>query len=61
MKRWDMMLTNLHSVGALLNPFFMNAMEIQNNNVAKSALNRVVQKMSFPLGVDFNKVMNEFP
>ena len=55
MKRWDMMLTNLHYVSTLLNPFFMNATDIQKNNVAKRALNRVVQKMSFLLWV-----MNEF-
>jgi uncharacterized membrane protein YgcG len=59
MYRWDMMLTNLHYVGVLLNPFFMNIMEIQNNGTAKHAVNRVVQKLSGPLGVDFNKVMNE--
>jgi hypothetical protein len=60
MQRWDMMLTDLHYIGALLNPFLMNVMEIQNNGTAKHVLNRVVQKLSGPLGVDFNKVMNEF-
>jgi hypothetical protein len=59
MHRWDMMITDLHYVGALLNPFFMNVMEIQNNGTAKRALNRVMQKLSGPLGVDFNEVMNE--
>ena len=37
----------------------MNDMEIQNNGTAKCALNRVVQKLSSLLGMDFNKVMNE--
>jgi hypothetical protein len=59
MHKWDMMLTDLHYAGALLNPFFMNVMEIQNNSTAKCALNRVMQKLSGPLRVDFNKVMNE--
>jgi hypothetical protein len=54
-----MMLTDLHYVGTLLNPFLMNVMEIQNNGTTKRVLNRVVQKLSGPLGVDFNEVMNE--
>jgi hypothetical protein len=53
------MITDLHYAGALLNSFLMNVMEIQNNGISKRALNRVVQKLSSPLGVDFNKVMNE--
>jgi hypothetical protein len=60
MKRWNMMLTDLYYASTLLNPFLMNVTEIQNNGTAKCALNRVVQKLSGPLGVDFNKVMNEF-
>jgi hypothetical protein len=60
MRRWDMMLTNLHYEGALLNSFLMKFMEIQNNGVAICALNRVVQKLSGPLGMDFNEVNNEF-
>jgi hypothetical protein len=59
MHRWDMMLTDLHYAGTLLNPFLMTVMEIQNNGTAKRVLNRVVQKLSGPLGVDFNEVMNE--
>jgi hypothetical protein len=58
-ERWDMMITDLHYAGALLNPFFMNVMEIQNNSTSKHALNKVVQKLSDPLRVDFNEVMNE--
>jgi hypothetical protein len=50
MHRWDMMITDVHYIGALLNPFLMNVMEIQNNGIAKHALNRVVQKLSGPLG-----------
>jgi hypothetical protein len=30
-----MMLTNVHCVGILLNLFFMNVMEIQNNGIAR--------------------------
>jgi hypothetical protein len=47
---WNMMPTELYYAGALLNPFSMNVMEIQN---------RVIQKLSGPLGMDFNEVMNE--
>jgi hypothetical protein len=43
-KRWDMMITDLHYTGALLNHFLMNVMEIQNNGTANCALNRVVLK-----------------
>jgi hypothetical protein len=46
MHRWDMMLTNLHCVGTLLNLFLMNVMEIQNNDTTKRALKKVVQKLS---------------
>jgi hypothetical protein len=56
---WNMMPTELYYAGALLNPFSMNVMEIQNNGAAKCALNRVIQKLSGPLGMDFNEVMNE--
>jgi hypothetical protein len=59
MRRWDMMLTNLHYASALLNFFLMNVMEIQNNSNSLHVLNRVVQKLSSLLGVDFNEVMNE--
>jgi hypothetical protein len=57
MHRWDMMFTDLHYARALLNPFLMNITEIQNNITTKRALNRIMQKLSSPLGV--NKVMNE--
>lgn len=60
MKRWDMMLIDLYYVGTLLILFLMNVMEIQNNDNTKYVLNKFVQKLSNPLGVDFNKVMNEF-
>jgi hypothetical protein len=59
MPRWDMMLIDLYYAGVSLNPFLMDVMEIQNNGTAKRALNRVVQKLKGPLGMDFNKVMNE--
>jgi hypothetical protein len=42
MHKWDIMLTKLYYAGALLNSFLMNVMEIQNNGIAKRALNRVV-------------------
>jgi hypothetical protein len=34
MKRWDMMLSDLHYASILLNPFLMNIIEIQNNGIA---------------------------
>jgi hypothetical protein len=43
----------------IVEPVLMNIMEIQNNGTAKRVLNRVVQKLSGLVGVDFNEVMNE--
>jgi hypothetical protein len=60
MRTWDLMLTGLYYAGELLNPFLMIIMDIQKSGSAKRALNRVVQKLSGPLGMDFNEVMNEF-
>jgi hypothetical protein len=54
-----MMLTDLQYGDALLNPFLMNIMEIQNNGITKGILNWVLQKLSSPHGMDFNEVMNE--
>ena len=34
-------------------------MDIKNNGNTKRALDKVVQSLSGPLGVDFSKVMNE--
>jgi hypothetical protein len=44
-KRWDMMLTDLHYVGTLLNPYLKDVIEIQENSDAKRALNRVVREL----------------
>ena len=59
MKRWDMMLTDLYYVGAMLNPYLRGHMELQQNGEAKRALNRVFRRLSNPLGVGFNEVMAE--
>jgi hypothetical protein len=59
MKRWDMMVTDLHYTGALLNPYLKDVMEIQENGDAKRALNRVVHKLCAILGVQFNDSMAE--
>ena len=59
MKRWDMMLTDLHYAGAILNPYLRGHMELQQNGEAKRALNRVFCRLSNPLGVGFNEVMAE--
>jgi hypothetical protein len=56
-KRWDMMLTDLHYVGALLNLYLKDVLEIQENGDAKRALNRVVHKLCVVLGVRFNDAM----
>ena len=58
MKRWDMMLIDLHYAGAMLNPYLQGHMELQQNGEVKRALNRVFCRLSNPLGVGFNvKVM----
>ena len=59
MKRWEMMLTDLHYVGAMLNPYLRGHMELQQNGEAKRALNRMFRRLSNPLGVGFNEVMAE--
>ena len=59
MKQWDMMLTDLHYAGAMLNPYLRGHMELQQNGEAKRALNRVFRRLSNPLGVGFNEVMAE--
>ena len=59
MKRWDMMLTDLHYARAMLNPYLRGHMELQQNGEAKRALNKVFRRLSNPLGVGFNKVMAE--
>ena len=59
MKQWDMMLTDLHYAGAMLNPYLRGHMELQQNGEAKCALNKVFCRLSNPLGVGFNEVMAE--
>ena len=59
MKQWDMMLTDLHYAGAMLNLYLQGHMELQQNGEAKRALNRVFRRLSNPLGVGFNEVMAE--
>ena len=59
MKRRDMMLTDLHYVGAMLNPCLRGLAELQHNGEAKRALNKVFCGWSDPLGVGFNEVMAE--
>jgi hypothetical protein len=43
MKKWDMIHTELHYACALLNPFLINVVEIQNNRNAKRTQNMVVE------------------
>jgi hypothetical protein len=58
-KRWNMMLTDLHYAGALLNPYLKDVLEIQENGDAKCALNKVVRKLCAILGIGFNDAMVE--
>ena len=58
-RRWEMMLTNLHYAAALLNPYLWNVAAIQNSGEAKRALNRVIRKLSEPLGVVYEEVVRE--
>ena len=53
------MLTDLHYVGAMLNPYLWRLAELQYNGEAKRALNKVFYKWSNPFGVGFNKAMAE--
>lgn len=57
--RWEMMTTDLHHAGALLNPYLRDVPEIQENGDAKRALNRVFRRLGEPLGIDFNELMAE--
>ena len=59
MQRWDMMLTDLYYVGAMLNPYLRGHMELQQNGDIMLALNRVFCRLSNLLGVGFNEVMAE--
>ena len=57
--RWDMMVTDLHYVGRLLNLYLKDVLEIQENGDAKHALNKVVHKLCVILRVGFNDAMAE--
>ena len=57
--RWQMMLTDLHYAGALLNPYLLNCRELQGNGNAKRARNRVLRHLSGYLRVNHNDVMDE--
>ena len=54
-----MMLMDAHYLGALLNLYLKDVLEIQENGDVKCALNRVVHKLSAVLGVQFNDAMVE--
>jgi hypothetical protein len=58
-KIWDMMVTDLHYAGALLNSYLKDVLEIQENGDVKRALNMVVHKLCAILGVGFNDAMAE--
>jgi hypothetical protein len=60
MKRWDIMLIDLHYACLFLNPFLMDIVEIQMSNSDKHVLNKVLQKLGGPIKVDFNEFMNKF-
>ena len=54
-----MILTDLHYVGAMLNPYLQGHMELQQNREVKYVLNRVFRRLSNLLRVGFNEVMAE--
>jgi hypothetical protein len=58
-KRWDMMVTDVHYTGALLNPYLKDFLEIQENGDVKRALNRVMRKLCAILRVGFNNAIAE--
>ena len=58
-KKWDMMLMDPHYADALLNPYLKDVLEILENDDAKYALNRVVDKLCTILRVRFNDTMAE--
>lgn len=58
-QRWKMMMTDLHYVGAMLNPYLSDCGDLQKSGIAKRARNRVLRHLSTPLGVDYNIVMDE--
>jgi hypothetical protein len=58
-KRWDMMVTDLHYAGVLLNPYLKDVLEIQENSNTKRAINMVVHKLYAILGIQFNDAMAE--
>ena len=57
--RWKLMRTDLHFAGALLNPFLVNVVELQNNGEAKWALNRVLLKMCELMELNFMDAVNK--
>ena len=59
MKRWDMMLTDLHYAREMLNPYLRGLAELQHNREAKRVLNRMFHKWSNLFRVGFNEVMAE--
>ena len=58
-KKWDMMVMDLYYVGALLNMYLKDVLEIQENGDTKHALNRVVHKLCVILRVRFNDAIAE--
>jgi len=54
------MLTDLHYVRALLNPFMIDVTSLHKDGVAKRALKKIIRKMSVSLGLLANKAMTKF-
>lgn len=57
--RWDMVFTDLHYAGALLNPYIKDQAALRTDGTAIRALNRVIRKMADNVGVRFDDVMLE--
>lgn len=58
--RWNLMRTDLHYAGALLNPYLQDVEELHNDGHAKSAFNKVIRNLGRSLGVDVQEAMAEW-
>jgi len=57
--RWKMMLTDLHYVATLLNPYLVDVAIVHNNGLAKRALNQVIRQLARPLDVSVDEAMQK--
>jgi len=58
-KRWDIVFSDLHYVGALLNPYIKDYPHLKADGIATRALYRVICKLQGVVGVRFDDVLDE--